>query len=93
MDVKCSFCHINCNFQHGVIYKLSEVALDPDVYVTDKDIKEYNEVSFVSSIFHFHTQALNMCIAVFQRQLSEASPAFCIECNSSTFLSLPVTSE
>ena len=36
-----SFCCINCTTQLSVICKLAEGALDPIIYVTDKDIKQY----------------------------------------------------
>ncbi|KAK4823539.1 hypothetical protein QYF61_003171 [Mycteria americana] len=33
--------HVNCTTRLGVVCKLAEGALDPTVYVTDEDIKEY----------------------------------------------------
>jgi len=35
-----SFCHINCITQLCAVHQLAENALDPNVQVTDKDIKD-----------------------------------------------------
>ena len=36
-----SFCCINCTVQLGVMSKFAECALNPILYITDKDVKEY----------------------------------------------------
>ena len=36
-----SFCNVNCTTQVGIINKLAEGALDPTVYVIDKDVEVY----------------------------------------------------
>jgi len=41
LDGISSFCHINCSIQLGIVSKVAEGALNPIMYVTDEDVKEY----------------------------------------------------